>query len=234
MDLIIYVCTLLVGFGVSLFWIPGYPWVEKPARLYLWLVLLWVVTIWVYYFAGIKNTTVLQVMGPAIKWVASAAHLILGYLVGRLAMDRNTSSRTALNITLLALSISVGNTFLVATVGKSVNFPYMTSFFMQSGYAIWFLYFIMIVETLGAIGVLTHFKLKMGIFATVGLALIMLGAVYTHWHNGDPFSDSYSAVNVLISLSLLLFLYFLEKINLAASHGQPQSSSPTSPGGNDR
>jgi hypothetical protein len=74
----------------------------------------------------------------------------------------------------------------------------------------------------------------MGIFATVGLALIMLGAVYTHWHNGDPFSDSYSAVSVLISLSLLLFLYFLEKINLAASHGQPQSSSLTSPGGNDR
>jgi hypothetical protein len=210
MDLIIYGCTLLVGFGLSLFWKPDYIWVDTLARLYMGLVLLGAVSVWVYYFAGIKNPTVLQIMGQTLKWVASAAHLILGYLLGRFALDRDAASRTALNITLLALSISVGNTFLVATVGKSANMDYMITFFKQSGYAIWFLYFIMIAETAGAIGVLTHFRLKMGIFAAVGLALIMVGAVYTHWHNGDPFSDSYSAVSVLISLSLLGCLYFLE------------------------
>jgi hypothetical protein len=33
---------------------------------------------------------------------------------------------------------------------------------------------------------------------------------YTHWRNGDPFSDSYAAVIQLITLSLLLTLFFRE------------------------
>jgi putative oxidoreductase len=88
---------------------------------------------------------------------------------------------------------------------------YMTDFFKQSGYAIWFLYFIMAAESLGGIGILFHFKLKTGPLAACGLILIMIGAIYTHWHNHDPFSDSYAAVSQLISLAMILIIYYFEK-----------------------
>jgi hypothetical protein len=65
----------------------------------------------------------------------------------------------------------------------------------------------MAAETAGAIGVLTNFRLRLGPAATICLMVVMLGAVYTHWHNGDPFSDSYPAVAQLMTGSLLLFLY---------------------------
>jgi hypothetical protein len=217
MDIIIYLGALLAGFGLNVFWKHGYAWANKLARLYLCIVLLLAVSTWIYYFAGIKNETALQVISHALKWLGAIAHLSLGYLLSTLVMGiirlktNNAAFQETLRITLWALSISIGNTFILATVGKSMNMAYMISFFKQSGYALWFLYFIMSAETAGAIGILSHFKLKMGIPATAGLALIMLGAVYTHWHNGDPFSDSYAAVSQLISQSLLLYLYYLER-----------------------
>ena len=217
MNIIIYLSALLVGFGLSIFWKPGYKWVNKLAKFYLWLVVLLAVSTWIYYFTGIKNGTALQVMSLALNWLGAIAHLSLGYLLGRLAMGiQHLSTSDAafpatLHTTLWALSIAVGNSFLVTTVGKSLNMGIMIAFFKQSGYALWFLYFIMTAETAGAIGILSHFRLKLGVPATAGLALIMLGAVYTHWHNGDPFSDSYAAVAQLISQSLLLYLYYLER-----------------------
>lgn len=217
MYIILYLGTLLAGLGLNIFWKSGYEWVNKLARFYLCIVLLLAVSTWIYYFAGIKNETVLQVMSQALKWLGVIAHLSLGYLLGRLATSNKRLSASdgvypaTLYLTLWALSISVGNSFLVATVGKAANMGIMISFFKQSGYALWFLYFIMTAETAGAIGILSHFWLKKGVPATAGLALIMLGAIYTHWHNGDPFSDSYAAVAQLISESLLLFLYSLER-----------------------
>jgi putative oxidoreductase len=217
MDIIIYFGTLLTGFGLNIFWKHRYERVDILARFYLWIVLLSAVSTWIYYFAGIKNETALQVMSHALKWLGAITHLSLGFLLGWLAMGIKRLSTSdavfpaTLNITLWALSISVGNSFILATVGKSVNMAIMISFFKQSGYAVWFLYFIMAAETAGAIGILSHFRLKMGIPAAAGLVLIMLGAIYTHWHNGDPFSDSYAAVSQLISESLLLFLYNLER-----------------------
>jgi DoxX-like family len=210
MDIIIYLSALLAGFGLSLIWKPDFIRVSNVARFYLWLLLFLAVSTWIFYFAGIKNTTVLDVMRQSLKWLGTLGRLCLGYLVGRLALELKNIATTTLKLTLLALSIWVGNSFILATVGKSLNLSVMKDFFHQSGYAVWFLYFIMTAETLGAIGVLSHFKLRMGIPATIGLAVIMLGAVYTHWHNGDPFSDSYAAVSQLISESMLLFLYYLE------------------------
>jgi uncharacterized membrane protein YphA (DoxX/SURF4 family) len=69
----------------------------------------------------------------------------------------------------------------------------------------------MMAESLGALGILFHYKLKTGPLAALGLMVIMLGAIYTHLHNRDPFSDSYAAVIQLINLALLLFVYYFEK-----------------------
>ena len=217
MNIILYLGCLLAGCLISVFWKPAYRVADILAKVYLWLALLMAVSFWIFYFAGIKNPATLRIISQELSWAGIVAHVILGYLVTTMAIalkDRSADAgtfRPVLNTTLWGMTITYGNTFLIATVGKSLNMPEMISFFKQSGYALWFLYFIMAAETAGAIGVLSHFKLRMGIQATIGLLLIMAGAVYTHWHNGDPFSDSYAAVAQLITGLLLLTLYFLER-----------------------
>ena len=135
MDIIIYLGALLAGFGLNVFWKHGYACANKLARLYLWIVLLLAVSTWIYYFAGIKNETALQVMSHALKWLGAIAHLSLGYLLSTLVMGikrlktNNAAFQETLRITLWALSISIGNTFILATVGKSMNMAYMISFF---------------------------------------------------------------------------------------------------------
>jgi hypothetical protein len=47
--------------------------------------------------------------------------------------------------------------------------------------------------------------------ATLGLIIVMLGAVTTHVYYHDPFSDFYEAIIQLINLSLLLLIYYYER-----------------------
>lgn len=214
MDIVIYTAPLFLGFLVSLF-------LRLPARVSfilakttLGLAIFYLISIWIYYFAGIKDPGFMQIMALETRWEAIIMRVVYGYLLGYLTFGHqyvaDEGGRAAIwRNTLWAATIMVAGTFITATIGKSMNMSYMISFFKQSGYAVWFLYFIMTAETAGAIGVLLHFKLKTGVAAAIGLLIIMMGAVYTHWHNGDPFSDSYAAVDQLVAESLLLYLYFL-------------------------
>lgn len=61
-------------------------------------------------------------------------------------------------------------------IKPNAKFDYPLAF-TSYGYALWFLYFIILTETIGGIGILLHFKLKTGPLATLGLILIMLGVV---------------------------------------------------------
>ena len=197
---------------------PRASFVFSLSRIFIFLELLITASYWISSFAGIKNAAVIAVFRFLLSWGSLAGSLILGYLVVNILLASRSNASAGgypvLKITrnaLLGVSILTGNIFLMATVGKTIGFKEMTAFFASSGYAVWFLYFIMVAEPLGGLGILLHFKLKMGAWATAGLMLIMLGAVYTHWHNKDPFSDSYAAVAQLITLALMLVLYYFEK-----------------------
>jgi len=174
---------------------------------------------WVFYFAGIKNAVILKGISFVTSWGGMLGRILLGYLLtyillalkSNLPEENMRSLRQLIRTTLIAVSIITGNAFIIATAGKITYLGQMLEFFKQSGYAPWFLYFIMIAEPLGGLGILFHFTLKTGPAATACLMFLMLGAVYTHWHNKDPFSDSYDAVMQFITLSLLLVLYYAEK-----------------------
>ncbi|MGZ3750230.1 MAG: DoxX family protein [Mucilaginibacter sp.] len=194
--------------------------VYKLAAGYVLLALLLSVNVWVFYFAGIKNAVVLAILSFIMNWGGALGHLVLGYLSVNIAADSRRLKKM-IRTTIWGISILIGNSFIVAAAGKVQYFTEMVSFFSTSGYAIWFLYFIMIAETLGGLGILLHYKLNTGPLAAAGLVLIMFGAVYTHWHNKDPFSDSYAAVCQLANLSLLLVLYYFEKL---ANHILPPTS----------
>jgi putative oxidoreductase len=219
MDILIIIGLLILGCLINSIWEPGFRPANRVARAYLVLNAILAVVVWLFYFAGIKSSATLKVLDTLLHYGGYVSRLLLGFLAGNIlfkfwlkdTMPNSQGLKTIVRTTLWGISIAIGNSFMVATVGKSMNMSYMAGFFKQSGYALWFLYFIMAAESAGAVGVLLHFKLKTGPLASIGLMLIMFGAIYTHWHNHDQFSDSYAAVSQLINLSIILFLYYLEK-----------------------
>lgn len=221
MDVLIIIGLLILGCLINLVWEPGFKPANIVAKVYLGLTTVLALTVWLFYFAGIKNALVLKDLGFVMQFGGYLSRLVLGFLTANILFkiwlkDTVTDCsglKAIIRTTLWAISITIANSFLVATAGKSMNMPYMIGFFKQSGYAVWFLYFIMAAETAGALGILLHFKLRTGSYATMGLMLIMLGAVYTHLHNRDPFSDSYAAISEFISLSVLLLIYYFEKLS---------------------
>jgi len=101
------------------------------------------------------------------------------------------------------ICLSVALAFISTEIGKLAHDADMRQFFLSSGLPVWFLYFIMIAETAGAIGLLVK---KTVAPAALGLAVIMVGAIATHAHNHDPFSDSLEALHLLILLCATLLL----------------------------
>ena len=101
------------------------------------------------------------------------------------------------------LCFSVALSLFCVEIGKLAHDAEMRQFFLQSGYTVWFMYCIMMAETLGAIGL---FLRKTMLPAAFGLIVLMTGAIATHARNRDPFSDSLEAVHLLILLGCIVVL----------------------------
>lgn len=102
---------------------------------------------------------------------------------------------------LRGLCFSVAVSFFCVEIGKLAHDTEMRQFFLQSGYAVWFMYVVMAGETAGAIGL---FVRRTRLPAAIGLIVLMLGAIATHVRNRDPFSDSLEAVHLLILLGCIV------------------------------
>ncbi len=141
----------------------------------------------------------------------SSALILLLNLVGTLKGPAGSPALRAFITTpavLNGLCFSVSLSFLSTEVGKLAHLSDMRQFFVLSGYAAWFLYFIIVAETLGAVGLLLSGTL---IPSAIGLMAIMMGAIRTHAHNGDPFSDSLEALHLLVLLACILVVRLLRK-----------------------
>ena len=216
MEIILIGISIVGGGLLGLAFKPDGALASKLAKAYTWLVVVLSIVAWVYYFAGIKNPFVNEVLAGFLTSGKYPARILLGYLATTIflsvrSMDDNYPVKRLIRLTLVGVSLTTGLSFLIATEGKAANLAEMIVFFSASGYAVWFLYFIMAAETLGGIGVLLHFKLKTGPVATTGLMLIMIGAMYTHRHNKDPFSDSYAAISQFMTLGIMLILFYFER-----------------------
>ena len=142
------------------------------------------------------------VIGTAISCaVLLTLHRCMGE--GFVALNNATRSFLASPYVLKGVSLSVSISFFSAEVGKLAHDAEMRQFFLQSGYPVWFLYSTMIAETAGAFGLLFR---RTAVLAALGLSAIMIGAMATHAHNRDPFSDSLEALHLLILLACILAL----------------------------
>jgi uncharacterized membrane protein YphA (DoxX/SURF4 family) len=146
--------------------------------------------------------TVLLYRGWLVIGVALAAAFLLLLHAGGLLLPREATRDFLASPWLLkGICASVALSFLATEVGKLSHRAEMQQFFLQSGYPVWFLYFIIVAETVNSIALLFP---RTQIPAAFFLAVIMIGAVHTHLHNGDPFSDSLEAVHLLILLACIL------------------------------
>ena len=119
----------------------------------------------------------------------------------RLRADAHTVSPglafAASEWTLRGLCVSTALAFLATEVGKLAHDAEMRRFFAASGYPVWFLYAVIVFETLCSVGLLEP---RARLVAASGLVLDMVGAIVTHARNGDPVSDSYEAMHLLATL----------------------------------
>jgi uncharacterized membrane protein YphA (DoxX/SURF4 family) len=104
---------------------------------------------------------------------------------------------------LKGLCLSISLFFFSIEIGKSAHDLEMRQFFLESGYTVWFMYLIMALEILGAIGLFITTAI---VPSALGLVVLMSGAIYTHYRNNDPFSDSLDALRMLILLTCVVIL----------------------------
>ena len=211
LSLIFLICGLLANFLIK----PKDASFYSIARIFVGIAFLVILSLWLILIAEIKNIAIPEFLSLFLRWVEIFWHLVVGFLIGNIVLKIRSKIfiddlEITTGATLWAVSIMSGNIFLIAPLGKLFNMVNMTAFFTSSGYAVWFLYFIIVAELLGGLGILFHFKFEIGPLAASGLLLIMAGAVYTHWKDHNPFTDAFSAIYQLMTLCLLLVLYYLE------------------------
>ncbi len=90
--------------------------------------------------------------------------------------------------------------FIAAGIMKLMATPFEVESFAHFGYARWFMYAIGVAELAGGLALLSRGLVQHGI---LGMAVVMMGAVGSHWRAGDGFA---SAAPALVVLGLLLIL----------------------------
>jgi uncharacterized membrane protein YphA (DoxX/SURF4 family) len=149
-----------------------------------------------FYRAVIGDT---MMVGQLIVAVGTAAALAVWWFRDR----RMTVAFAASRWPVAGLAWYVALAFAGFEIGKAAHDAEMRQFFLGSGYPVAFMYVVMAVEVVGALGLLFA---RLRVAAAVLLGLVMLGAIATHARNGDPFSDSLDALRMLLLVAAIAVL----------------------------
>lgn len=144
------------------------------------------------------------VWGTASGLIGDLSGVAFGALFGLAARRRDGRELLLQPAVLAALCLSTSFTFAMAGIGKAFSMQPMTEFFVQSGYSVTFLKFVILGEIFNAIGLLIPWAVAP---ALIGFTVDMFGAVLTHVHNHDPLNDSTGAIAMLIRLAAIAILW---------------------------
>jgi hypothetical protein len=219
MQILIFITALIAGGLLGFFTKLNGKMDYHLSRVYIIVASILILNAAMVNFVNIQNAGLLAVLIFVLNWGRSINYLFIGYLISHILKAVNSKINPSagyplnkiIRKTLWAIIIFNGFSFIIETGYKLKNFDDLVDQFAHYGYKRWFLYFIIVAETLGGIGVLLHFKLKSGVPAAIGLMTIMLGVVYTDWHSNNPFSYSFPAVDALLSLFLMTMIIKMEK-----------------------
>jgi uncharacterized membrane protein YphA (DoxX/SURF4 family) len=219
MPILIFIALLIGGCTLGFIIKPNGRLDRQISRTYIIIASLLVFNAAFVNFANNQNAALMNVLVFILNWGKSLNFLLIGYFLVHISLVLKSRNQSAgsyplhkiISSVLWAIVIINGFGFIIETGYKLKNFDDLVQQFKEYGYARWFLYFIIITETLGGIGILLHFKLKTGRIAALCLMIIMLGVVYTNWHSNNPFAYSYPAVDAFMSLGLMMILYRFER-----------------------
>jgi uncharacterized membrane protein YphA (DoxX/SURF4 family) len=218
MQILIFIVALIAGGLLGFFTHLNGKMDYHVSRVYVIVACLLILNAAIVNFINVQNASLTAVLLFVLNWGKSISYFLIAYLMSHILKGSNSKIKSSteyplkkiIGTTLWAIIIINGFSFIIETGYKLKNFDDLVEQFAHYGYARWFLYFIIIAETLGGIGVLLHFKLKTGVPAALGLMIIMLGVVYTDWHCNNPFTYSYPAVDAFISLFLMVMIFKFE------------------------
>lgn len=162
------------------------------------------------FFARNTWPQILQFVNSVIYVGDTGWFFLLGYTgIITISQTRSNSADTHRIIAFIkwAIIIRIAGYFLFVSLGKYHHLDEMLLFFTTSGYAKHFFYIVLVLECLGALGIILHFQLRTGFLAAAGLLVLMIGAVLTHVNNGDPLSDSADAFRQIIGLIFLMIIF---------------------------
>ena len=220
MQILIFITAVVVGCLLGFFIKPNSKFDYSLSTVYIIIASLLVLNAAFVNFVPIQKAGLMNLLIFILTWGKSISFLLIAYLMNHIVQGLNSKIDSSIHYplnkiirsTLWAIMIINGFSFIIETGYKLKNFQDLVEQFAHYGYARWFLYFIIVGETLGGIGILLHFRLKTGPIAALGLMIIMLGVVYTDWHCNNPFTYSYPAVDAFISLALMTVIFkFLSK-----------------------
>lgn len=218
MQILLFIALLTIGGTLAYVKKAKFRFVHNLAVVYIFNSAIIGIGSWLFYCASIQNGLITKTLSAQINWISDAGYLMLGYLGMHILLSLTSHDsdenkvKKIIGLTLWAVTILTACSFITESYWKAENFCKMMAFFNASGYNTWFLYFIMIAEGIGGLGILLHFRLKTGPVAAAGLMLIMIGALYTHNHNNDPFSQSYPALKQFLMLAIIQALYYFEQV----------------------
>lgn len=205
------VAVMLVGIGLGALLSKSFARISswRLARGYYLLVMVLVVLRASVNIVGILGSRA-RPWSTVSGCIGDVLGLTSGVLLGLAIRRQDPRSFLTSNSILDAKCASIAFSFALVGAGKAFGMVPMTEFFVQSGYSVTFLKFIIVAEIFGAIGVLVPWAV---IPALAGLAVDMFGALVTHIHNGDPLNDSTGAIGSLINILILGGLLALRQRN---------------------
>ena len=116
-----------------------------------------------------------------------------------------------MKVILWAVRIILSALFLLASLGKVTGNPAIFDMFQDWGYSDWFCTFIGFFELIGAILLLIP---KTTYYASIGLIILMIGALITHLIH-DPIGQIIRPLVFLVFLGIHLFLIMkMKNLNL--------------------
>ena len=157
MEILFFIILLTTG-GLSNFITKAKSkFAHNLARVYISVAALISACSWLLYCIDIKPAAVTHFLSVQNSCFQSLGRVLLGYLLVEIFLSLTAAEtgearlKKIINLTLWGITILTGFSFVIESFWKEENFCRMCHFFNSSGYPVWFLYVIMIVEALGGL-----------------------------------------------------------------------------------
>ena len=149
-----------------------------------------------------------------MRYVDRACLVVLGYGLGYVA----GSGSRYVGFLIRGLSIQLGIVFISGAIEQYKDRVDIEKFFLGSGYAVWFMYLILAIQLVCGVMLLFNLRFSAKVSTVGALAVVMIGAMVTHFRRGDSFNIAIAATVLALKCLILLWIKWRER-RILRPHG---------------